>query len=65
MVDDLQNNNQELMKQIGICQVFEILFAIVFQNIVSCHHNDVNFLYLVSPSPLLGRKQIFCTKGID
>jgi hypothetical protein len=27
MVDDLQNKNQELMKQIEICQVFAILYV--------------------------------------
>jgi hypothetical protein len=32
MVDDLQNKNQELMKQIEICQVFPILYFFFFQN---------------------------------
>jgi hypothetical protein len=30
MVDDLQNKNQELMKQIEICQVFAILYVFFF-----------------------------------
>ena len=32
MVDDLQNKNQELMKQIEICQVFAIFYAFLFHN---------------------------------
>ena len=28
MVDDLQNKNQELIKQIEICQVFAILYCV-------------------------------------
>jgi hypothetical protein len=44
MVDDLQNKNQELMKQIEICQVFPILyFFFLSKYILSCYHNDVNF----------------------
>jgi hypothetical protein len=39
LVDDLQNKNQELMKQIEICQVNKILHDILFPK---CRSRDVH-----------------------
>lgn len=44
MVDDLQNKNQELMKQIEICQVFAILYDVSLSKYVVTIM--INFLHL-------------------
>ncbi len=40
MVDDLQNRNQELMKQIEICQVRSNDFAVMVRGLFQVLHCD-------------------------